>query len=292
MTYTKLNIIPFGEHLLKSGDLDPLYIALVKANLERDYLKRWLLVYWTFYSAGVASFIADAPTTDLFWERWRVAAVNEEPTPFGMRWARGHERRHMRGEAALACWKELSGRYRDNPEGFVDHCVPLRSFMDKNNPDKPVTCGEVMTRVKGHAQFGPWIGFKVADMAERVLGIKVDFTAAEVFIFKDPRKAALLLWRLSQGLPEGAKPRDEARVLELAVHYLTTAFSDHLAPPLYDRPVGLQEVETVLCKWKSHLNNHYPLNNDIRDIRNGLHPWRNHSETARQLWVTMPEEME
>lgn len=277
MSYTKHGIVPFGEHLIVSGDLDPVYLALVDAKLDPTYLKRWMLVYWTFYHCGVASYIADAPTLDAFWDRWRVAALNVEPTPFGARWPRGHERRHMRGANAEKCWEAMMGRYGFAPERFVDVCVP-----------GPTSCRDVIKRVRDHVQFGPWIGFKVADMTERVLGIPVDFKHAEVFIFDDPKKAALLFWRLSQNQPVGAKPRDEARVLELAVHFLTESFSALKAPPRYDRPIGLQEVETVLCKWKSHLNNHYPINNDITEISEGLVPWLPLSETARKLLAHMP----
>jgi hypothetical protein len=276
-SYNKLNILPFGEQLLASGDLDPIYIALVNAQFDPVRLKRWLLVYWTFYHAGVASYLVDAPTTEGFWERWRIAAINVEPTPSGGRWPRGHERRHMRGLNAEKCWEAMMGRYFERPEAFVEHCVP-----------EPTPCRDVMKRVREHVQFGPWIGFKVADMTERVLGTPVDFTDAEVFMFDDPKKAALLLWRLSQGLPEGAKPKDEKRALELVVHFLITSLDKHLAPPRLDRPVGLQEVETILCKWKSHLNGHYPLNNDIIEIRDGLQPFLAHSETAQQFLAAMP----
>lgn len=277
--YPRLNILPFGEQLLTTGDLDPIYLALVNAKLEPDRLRRWMLVYWTFYHAGVASYITDAETLGNFWKRWQWAAHNvpEHPTPFGGRWPRGHERRHMRGANAEKCWEAMMNRYYDTPERFLDYCVP-----------GPTNCRDVMKRVRDHVQFGPWIGFKVADMTERVLGIPVDFTDAEVFMFDDPKKAALLLWRLSQGLPEGAKPKDERRALELVVHYLVTSLSSHLAPPRLDRPVGLQEVETVLCKWKSHLNGHYPLNNDINEIRAGLQPWLAHSNTAQRFLAAMP----
>lgn len=277
--YPKLGINHFGAELLRSGDLDPVYVALVKSQLPLDRLKRWMLVYWTFYHCGVASYIVDAETHDEFWERWRWAALNVEahPTPFGARWPRGHERRHMRGANAEKCWEAMMGRYFEAPERFVDVCVP-----------GPTTCREVMKLVRQHVQFGPWIGFKVADMTERVLGIPVDFSNSEVFMFDDPKKAALLFWRKSQNLPELAKPKDEARVLELVVHYLVTSFAEFKAPPHFDRPVGLQEVETILCKWKSHLNGHYPLNNDITEIRAGLMPWLPYSETARCFYGAMP----
>jgi hypothetical protein len=270
--YEKLDIKEFGEHLLRSRDLDPIYCALVDSKMSRTQLHRWLLAYWVFYHAGVA------PAT--YWGRMKMAALNLEPTPFGARWPRGHERRHMRGRNAVEAFDGLVQRYMDAPERFVE------AVTDS-------TCGGVMRKVQFHRGFGPWIGFKVADMLERVCGEVVSFEHAEVFVFKDPKQAALLLWRKRNGLPENAKPRDEQFVLESVVRHLINEFANEnrwTAPPSGDRPVGLQEVETILCKWKSHLNGHYPLNNDINEIRAGLQPWLQHSETARVFLEAMPLE--
>jgi hypothetical protein len=137
--------------------------------------------------------------------------------------------------------------------------------------------------------FGPWISFKVADMVDRVLGIHVDFTGDDVFMFKDPTEAALRLWRLKAGLNESAQPKEPAKAISQVVAYLTDYFKECKAPPLYDRPVGLQEVETILCKWKSHENGHYPLNNDIDEIRAGVQPWKAISDTAQQFMAAMPD---
>lgn len=274
--YPRLGILRFGERLLTTGDLDPVYIALAKAKMPPEKLKRWMLVYWTFYHCGVASYITDSKDLNQFWERWHWAALNlaEKPTPFGARWPRGHERRHMRGKNAESCWEAMMGRYRNAPERFVDVCVP---------PATRTTCREVVGRVSDHVQFGPWIGFKVADMVERVMGAPVDFTNAEVFVFDDPKKAAVMLYK--QMRTDEVPP---AQMVEVVVSYLTREFAAHKAPPHFERPVGLQEVETILCKWKSHCNGHYPLRNDITEIRLGLTPWTEYSPTATRLLMEMP----
>jgi len=276
--YDKLDIIAFGEHLLRTEDLDPIYSALVRMEMSAQKRGLWLLSYWIFYHAGVASYLADADTTEEFWLRYRVAADNHLPTPAGDRWPRGHERRHMRGRNAEKTFDHLFRRYRNAPEDFVGAV-------------QASTCGEVMKKVQTHVGFGPWIGFKVADMLERVYGYEVSFDRAEVFIFKDPKKAALLFWKEQTKQPENAKPRDEQQVLKQVVDYLIGEFAVNrrwMAPPTRDRLVGIQEIETILCKWKSHLNGHYPLGNDITEIRAGLQPWLEHSETAQQFLEAMP----
>ena len=125
-------------------------------------------------------------------------------------------------------------------------------------------------------------------MVDRVIGAHVDFTHAAVFMFKDPVMAALMVWRNYHGLPDNARPKDRNAVIHEVVDHLTPMFQEFKAPPLYDRPVGLQEVETVLCKWKSHMNGHYPLFNDIIEIREGVEPWVDHSPLAAEFLGGMP----
>ena len=129
-------------------------------------------------------------------------------------------------------------------------------------------------RAQEHRAFGPWIGFKLADMVDRCLGIPVEFDQAAVFMFKDPEKAAMMLWeqRVAHTYPENAKPKREA-ILSGVADYLIGQFADLAAPPLGDRPVNIQEVETVLCKWKSTRRGHYWLGLDTRDHRLQLEQW-------------------
>ena len=61
--YPRLDIETFGRHLITTGDLDPIYTALVRAEQGGDFsvpqLCRWLLGYWCYYHAGVASFLSE-----------------------------------------------------------------------------------------------------------------------------------------------------------------------------------------------------------------------------------------
>lgn len=280
--YNKLDIEVFGRHLLKSGDLDPIYIALFRAKFPTDYLYRWLIAYWCFYSAGVACYLADF-TGLSFWHQMGIAARNEEPTPFGERWPRGHERRHFRAKIAVDGVLGLQGRWLHSPERMVEYVAgngSPRSFRD------------VSKRAQEHKGFGPWIGFKIADMVDRCLGLPVSFDNADVFMFDDPTAAALKLWRLKTGTPDTAKPKDQDAIIRNVVSYLVEEFKAHEAPPLGDRPVNVQEIETILCKWKSHMNGHYPLNNDIDEITAGVAPWVKHCQNAWEFNACMPTRLE
>jgi hypothetical protein len=277
--YPVLDIETFGKHLLESGDLDPIYIALNKMELQSNQLSRWLMAYWCLYHAGTACYMSRL-AGDAFWDELHKAAANVELTPTGTRWPRGHERRHFRGAAATTAVAKL--RALGDPADIVADII---ADQDKD------TFANVAGRAQKLPLFGPWISFKICDMLDRLELCAVDFDEAAVFMFTDPTKAALKLWRLKTGLPEEAKPRDQAKVIHEVVAYLTDHFKDHSAPPLHDRPVGLQEVETILCKWKSHGNGHYPLNNDIDEIMAGLEPWGKVTDVAELMSACMPKRL-
>lgn len=283
--YPRLSVEEFGRHLLETNDLDPVYVALVGMDDEASdaYVARWLIAYWCFYHCGAASWLAEHEGDKFWWWMLRAAKNEEEhPTPLGTRWPRGHERRHFRGAQGIRAVEELAHRY-PRPEDMLKVLTyPLPN-------DEPLTFKAVTNRVQTHRGFGPWIGFKVADMVDRVLGLHVSFEEAAVFMFKDPYKAALKVWREKQGLPDTAKPKLESDAIHQVVSHLVDEFKHYQAPPFRDRPVGLQEVETVLCKWKSHMNGHYPKYNDIDDINQGLEQWAPHSDGAKLFLKHMPK---
>lgn len=270
------SIVDFGKQLLRTNDLDPVYVALFKVKWNRDRKYRWLVAYWCFYDCGVACWMSDFEAAN-FWEAMRCAAANQIESPIGGRWKRAAERRHFRGQKCIDAVQWLRGIYA-KPEQMVEYIVGKdRMFKD------------IAARVKEHPCFGPWMAFKVADMLDCVLGIPIDFDRAAIFMFKDPVKAVLMLWRLKTGYADNAKPKDFHAVIDQTVDWLIDEFKGFSAPPAFDRPVGLQEVETVLCKWKSHMNGHYPPGKDTREIRAGLTPWVSITRAAKEFLAMMPE---
>ncbi len=280
-SYDRLLVEDFGRQLIVSGDLDPIYIALFGADFDVAQQQRWMVAYWCLYHAGAASWISEYEN-HYFWSQLLAAAHNKAPAPTGLRWPRGKERRHWRGQQAIASAMALKDRYR-KPEQFCEYVEMIEPYREEPRP-----FGEVVKRVKEHRGFGDWIAFKIADMIDRVEGIAVDFEVKDVFLYKDPHEAALMLWRQKVGAPANAQPKDGKKAVGQVVSYLVGRFSQLTAPPLHDRPIGIQEVETVLCKWKSHVKGFYPLNNDIDEINHGLEPWLKHSRAAQRFAEAMP----
>ena len=273
-SYPILTVEEFGRQLIESGDLDPVYIALSKVEWSDAQRKRWLVAYWLFYHPGSASYMCTGEG-EYFWNRVANAARNEDNTsPLDGRWPRASERRHFRGDKCVKAVAELRKRF-PKAEDMVD-------FIADAAPDYKA----VFNRVCSLPQFGPWMAFKIADMLERVEGVPVDFNLDSVTMFDDPKRAAIMVWKIKAEMDpkdDRVKPKDPARAVRDVVDYLIDHFKDMTAPPAHDRAIGYQEVETVLCCWKSHTNGHYPVGNDIVEIGKGLREWAVESEAAREM---------
>ena len=289
--YPRLTVEDFGEHLLLSGDLDPVYIALSRMEWDEAQRNRWLIAYWSCYHPGAASWLSEKEGFD-FWRWMEAAALNvpEHPAPGEIgRWPRAPERRHWRGLNATRSVSDLKRRYLGQPERVVDYLgeevIRASPFGGVLAPPPYVI---VAQRVKEHDGFGDWIAYKVADMLERVCGVGVTFTHEDA-MYDAPVKSALRLWRERAGVPADARIKDEAAAVRQVVDWMLHRFAAFDAPPGGGRKVGLQEVETILCKHQSHLNGHYQLNNDLLEIRAGAEPWAEHSETAAQFLHHFPQ---
>lgn len=283
---TDMGVVTFGRALIESGDLDPVYIGLHYARLKEPQMNRLLLAYWCTYHLGASCFIAETAKTDTaFWELLHAAARNNEPVPglgiggrwprgFGGRWPRGSERRHWRGQQAIDSAVELQQR-------VVEH-RSIHRFIDYLAPDTGSTFTQVRDRVLELRGFGPWITFKVCDMAERVLCRPIDFSDCHLDFYDEPRKGAALVMH---GDPEAPTTGEDVRK---AVDLIRVQLRKYKAPPRGDRPINVQEAETVLCKYKSHWKGRYHVGHDITEVRHGLDGW---GDLAQHVLSKMPEEV-
>lgn len=307
-----MSILTFGDELLSTGDLDPVYLAMNSTVLHPTAVDRLCLAYWCFYSLGTAAYIAEHGTTpEKFWDLMMLAAYNDKahkgiPTEAAhlakgdKPWPRGAERRHFRGANAVGPMSYLKDHYKTAS-------AAVQAMIGPNNAH--VTFKWVAGEVEKHPGFGPWMSFKIADMAERVLGRSVDFHDCALDMFKDPTQGAAVgyveAWSVIAR--EGGELRDwedrvgvaEARKIwnypitsdqiKLTVDYYVKAFNKRHkvgSVPGLARPLNIQEIETVFCKYKSHLKGHYPPGKDMREIRHGLQGW---GKLADKLAAALPK---
>lgn len=259
MSTDKLNIYEFGSQLLETNDLDPVYVLLHHANFDAVDLRRWLLAYWCFYHVGTASWVLEGRAAGDYWSRMEQAAGSKD-------WPRSSERRHFRGDNAKKSVAYLKNR----------GSAALFDDLEQAGND----ARKVIWAVQQWVGFGPWIAFKVADMLER-LGIQhVDFDLSTV-MYSSPQEAAEELWRIEHpGEGRRSANKDEG---EWAINRILSELGERSAPPGHDRAIGAQEAETILCKFKSYINGHYHVGEDIAAVRAGLLRFAR-SKTAQRLF--------
>lgn len=240
--------VEFGRQLILTQDLDPVYLPAREIVRRAPFAvsARWLLGYWCFYHVGTACWLAGASREADFWERMERADTERFP--------RSSERRHFRGHASA---KAIAGlKARGSAADIVGLLRAQWTFFD------------VAEVCKTLPLFGPWATFKVADMLERVDLAHVAFDSAVLGMYDEPQRGAALVMT-----GELADPRPE--YLEPAVEALLDKLGGYYAPPAprspeHSRRVGLQEIETVLCKFKSFHKGHYYVGKDIREITHAI----------------------
>jgi len=267
-----LDIYKFGEALINTRDLDPLYVGLVGAQLPKDQLYRYLLAYWCFYHTGVSAWLSELEGKDYFWAMEAAAANFPDNRPCDMprtpqfnSWPRGSERRHFRGQKCVNAVQRLAATFKDGSDA-VQSLLKKRGDM------------VIMETVKQWPMFGDWIAFKVVDMLERCAGVNCQISPDLVLMYDEPAKALNLL------VTAGNVDASEVDYWNALLKH----FSKFKAPPDMKRACGPTEAETVCCKWKSYMGGHYWIGKDIKEHREALHGW---GETAQKIASFYPAEI-
>lgn len=246
--YSVMPWTKFAEQLISTGDLDPLYILVARADWSWERKARFTIAYTLFYHAGVSAELSEL-RGPAFHNRARAMAEDSK-TP------RGSERRHFRGANALRCLDWLKKEYPE-PEHWVAYISDLFGWKQR------------YARIQQAPAFGPWISFKVCDMLDRILGKPTNWDGFGLHdLYDAPLAGASLI-----GAKEGGSAADGWALL---LDYMR----GFKAPPSLDRPCGVAEAETVACKFKSHLNGHYPMRKDTKEIVHGL---KNYVQSSQAL---------
>lgn len=212
-----MNWQQFAIELFTTEDSDPGYQILARLPVPIQNKKRFMVAWVTFYNLGLA-----AKASELSGEAFWKYIYTVYPTA-----KRNSERRHFRGQAGLKAidtwWKMFP-----MPSKMVDYMEGKDYF-------------EVRENAKTVPQFGDYFVWKWADVQERV------FRTPCIF----PDKAAACSPKVPQ---QGAKIiRPDWTILNtynLIAHWMNS--KGMKSPPWYDRPMNMQEAETVCCVYKQY----------------------------------------
>lgn len=209
----------FAVKIFDIEDADPGYMMLGRAPIPLEQKQRFMVAWCAYYNPGIAA-AASEHTGKAFWQYLERVYVGAK---------RASERRHFRGDAgrnALKAWQVMFPR----PESMITY-MQGKSYL------------AVRDRAKKVVQIGDYFVWKFADVQERVFRVPCYF---------EPKAAGL-----SPKVPQqGAKLINP----DQTVAYTYEQIADYMnqrgmrSPPWNDRPMNMQEAETVCCVYKQYRN--------------------------------------
>lgn len=224
-----MDIFAFIQAKLRIDDVEPMYTAIMRSKLPLRIRQRLCFAEGLADHLGLAARMAEAED---FWGAAHAYVAQGQ---------RGGARRHFRGAVAVEALRTMQRRFPDLSEFFRG--MPGDFF-------------EARRYIMDLPQFGPFSAFKIADMAERTCGVKVDFSKVGLKDFsKFPQRGADLATKYG-GLTFQQKLRYTAIPARLYDDLLNFRWVTK-APPLFDRPLNAQELETMFCNY-GHSKWHEP----------------------------------
>lgn len=237
---TKLSIVEFGKQLIDTGDLDPVYIAIHKSGLSSGDKVEFVLSWLMYYHCGLAcwTLAQSRPVLDT------LMLIAKASSGF----PRGSQRVHHRGQVAV-----------DSANDLLQSIKVARSFLPWTLQEGQ-TGRAVFYRICELVGWGPCMAWRVPDLWERLGLANTLLTDGDTdLFFSNPRRGAILCCE-EYGL-------DTSNPCLSAHKYLMEHLGHLLAPPRYERTIGVQETETVFCKWKSHMVGRYKVGRDTARAR-------------------------
>ena len=227
----KQTFYDFSKELLLTGDIDPDYIFIREKSKELNFNKQqvfnWILHKLVIY--------------DSHSELQVITKVKKlEEVKFG------NERRKSKNNA-----KEYLNNIQ---KAFIGTDVE-RFFTANGN--------KVFNRIKTIKGFGPWAAWKFMDLIDCAYGVNVDFESLDFRkAYTFPLKGLLLV----NDLPEDVKILRDTnlynKLLKNAYHILED-LKDINSPHNNGKGLRLNELETLLCKYHSHVHNKYKAGQDL-----------------------------
>lgn len=236
----------FGKTMLGYSDHDFSHVAMANAAWTRQETDMVFLAYRFFMHIGTACWIADAGSVEGFWQRLE-AEYDTLPRKIDR-----HQTRGVSGWRTINQVRAIS----DDPSKVLDFWYP-----------DGATYTDVYPKIMAVHDWGKSNAWHNFDMAERTLPQRhlraVTLREAELYMYDYP-------WEVL------ATYVDENYQTSSAVAARMLAEFDRagvVTPPFGDRPISMQELETVLCRYRKYRKGGYVFGKDKKTVIKNL-LWR------------------
>ena len=263
-------VAKFGKHMLASKDLDPIYPVLKELHTARAMDQEQALWHSFLYVAWY-----HLPVSHAAFE-WmpKRAPVPRKLKRIGETWPTGIERRSNRGGKVFT--------HIDSFVAVTSH-LPLREWFRNGFV-------EAQTQGKRHANWrtlnerlqavwgnGRWAAYKHCEVLRRVHGLPVEAPDMGHRFSSGPREGLATLYGHLEGQGEAAIAVLDARDRDLQKRLLG-----------FGLDVDVEELETILCNFKSLLAGRYYPGHDIDEMQEQVHTAQERGilsdELADEIW--------
>lgn len=221
----------FSAALITTGDLDPDYLVLKEhaadTNMTSEDLFRWIILKVFVYDTA---------------SEMSIMYFNKDFDEV----VYGAERRKNKRNTV----KQMNDVINKFDASILAGGIHYRDFK------------KYVTQFPG---IGPWAAWKMADLLERVMEININFTVDFREAYEFPLKGLLRVnGYTDDDMPMLKEGQAYARMMDAAIKSLGPVWS--YEAPCGRRTLNLQELETCLCKYHSHLGGHYNVGQDTRHL--------------------------
>jgi hypothetical protein len=265
-------LVEFMLHMHSSRDLDPLYPVLRKLqnnfNREQGLWFSFLYVAWYNLPSAWAAFNMSTYPTELL------------PLWLDPKWPTGTERRANRGGKVAEHIQDYMLKIAGSRSQYRWYTKDL-VLDDLDQATKEINWYTLNERIQSLFMNGRWAGYKHCEVLAKVNGIPVLAPHMGHANSSGPRQGLAMIYDCSE--LTGNDPGTIAVLDEMSADL--TFQLDQALPGLN---LEIEDVETILCNWKSLMKGKYYVGHDIDELQEQILRAEERGilskESSRYLW--------
>ena len=242
------DLVRFGKGLIKSQDIDPLYPVLRDLvdgmGFEEAYWLQHLYVAWYNLPSGWRAWI-DMPMPESF-----------DPELIDPRWPTGTERRANRGGKVIAHLSSTIDTIDKDFEGDIVRFFTDGIFEPEDSYQPTVNWMVMNERLQGLYLNGRWAAYKQCEVLRRVMDVPLEAPDMGMQFSSGPREGLAMLYGEVPGQTRGVINQLDAQARDLQERALAMGLE-----------ADIEELETVLCNFKSLRKGKYYIGHDIDELQ-------------------------
>lgn len=240
-------LLVFGKHLMKSRDIDPLYPMLEhvieERNMDEDeaYWFTFLYVAWYNISVGLHAWHLCSEASDRI-----LPHIYNAP----LAWPTGIERRASRGGRVIGHIESFleASRETGTAAWFLQELDMEATTLEEKHANWKI----VNARLQTLRMNGRWAAYKHCEVLRRVHGVPIIAPDMGNQFSSGPREGLAMIY----GEIEGQGPKVIEQLDRQGVHLQRLLSKRGLE-------TDIEELETILCNWKSLRKGKYVVGHDI-----------------------------